>query len=384
MKRLIEKIKAEIEYVRVDINIALVILSAPLFYALFYGSIYMNKFEESVPIAVWDNDRSELTRNIINDLQKHQSLSVDYAANSYEEAKRLLASSEAYAVIRFEKGFEKKLKSTKQTDVGLYINTARFLVANDINRAVNETLAKYRYGIRLKYLESGGMNRGQALGGVEPVRADIRPMFNALESYGDFLIPGVLILILQQTLLIGLAESVAKQRERGEFHKLTDGNIAVNLSGKAIPYLFIYAAFAFLFFTVLLNLFGLEYGGSALTGSLLTILFLINVALTALFVGSFFASKASALITLSFFSYPVFLLSGYSWKLSFMPGFLKSAAYLIPSTPYLNGTAKLLNAGAGFGSALPELQLSAAQLIIFSLITYYRYKSSNKSLNDEV
>ncbi len=374
MKHFKEKIISEINFIRKDLNIILIILSAPLFYALFYGSIYLNKSEKNVPVAVVDLDKSELSRAIVKSLNNHQLINVEYSLADLQSAKSLLLESKVHGIILIPNDFSKQIKSRKGGDINLFLNTTRFLVSNDINKAVNEVISTYRYGIRLKYFETKGINKTQALNYVEPVRPAIHSMFNVTESYGDFLIPGVLILILQQTLLIGLSESIAKEREINSFSTLTNGNIYINLMGKAAIYIFIFSAYALFFFSVILNLFGLEYKGSIISGTVLTLLFFLSIAEFTLFIGSFFGSKKSALSIIAFFSYPIFLISGYSWKLSSMPQYLRPVSNLIPSTPYLSGMTRLITSGAGFGNIFPEFIILSAQIILWYILIQIRYK----------
>ena len=75
---------------------------------------------------------------------------------------------------------------------------------------------------------------------AEPISTEVRSLFNPGGYYGDFLLPGLLLLILQQTMLIGLAESIARERESNSLKQwLTDthGNIFAAITGKSLFYI---------------------------------------------------------------------------------------------------------------------------------------------------
>ena len=104
----------------------------------------------------------------------------------------------------------------------------------------------------MKILEISGYSTDQAKGMYDPLRVDLRNLFNPSEAYGDFIIPGILIIILQQTLLIGLSESIAREREKnllGELLAAANGSNSAALLGKASFYLFfLFGIFRFLLY----------------------------------------------------------------------------------------------------------------------------------------
>ena len=212
-RNIIKVAKREIKFLSKDMNIISVVLLAPVFYAFFYSTIYSDKIETNVPIAIVDDDRSITTKKLIRYFDSHQLTEVSRTAADISEAGDLMNSGQVQAILYFPNNFESDLKSGYGASLKLGLNTTRFLVSNDVNKAVNEVIGSFNLGIRLEYLQKAGLNKSQAVEIVEPIITDTRSLYNFTESYGDFLIPGMLVLILQQTLLIGLSESMAKERE---------------------------------------------------------------------------------------------------------------------------------------------------------------------------
>lgn len=372
MKNIFKILRTELHRILHNYDILLIILAAPVFYALFYGSVYINKLETNVSVAFVDEDKSELSRKIADDIDAHPSLNITSMPVSLEQAKSELINGNVQGIIIADKGLSNNLKSHKHGYISLYLNTNRFLAANDINKAVNEIVSRYNYGIRLKYFESTGTNTTIAMQNIIPIKYDIRPVFNISESYGDFLIPGVLILILQQTLLIGLGVSTAT------YNSLRKNDVR-ELITKTLLYIVIYSIFALIFFTVIVSIFKIEYSGSTIAGVLLTLIFLINVAIMAILLGLLIKNKFFILILIAFSSYPIFLLSGYSWQMSWMPKILIPFSYLFPSTPYLNGMLKLISKGAGFSHIIKELLAMTVQTILLLTITQL---TNQKQINE--
>ncbi|WP_456442314.1 ABC transporter permease, partial [Caldithrix abyssi] len=215
--KLLQAIRREVAILFKDVDILLIVLVSPLFYALFYGTVYVHKVETDIPVIVIDQDNSALSRKLIRNLDASQNLLVVRVTQDASEAKRAIEDWQTQGAIWIPADFSKTLKSGRQAHLKVYLNTSRFLPSNDINRAVQQTVATLSAGVRLRYFQARGLNFDQAAEQIQPLRVDDRNLFNVRQSYGDFLIPGVLALILQQTLLFGLAMSVAREFELNSF-----------------------------------------------------------------------------------------------------------------------------------------------------------------------
>lgn len=367
--------KREIGIISHDRNLISILLIAPIFYALFYGSIYINKTESDVPIVITDMDHSSTSKKIIRMLDAHQLISVRTVSGDLNFAKDELFQGESQAILFIPDKFEAELKSGKGSDLKLYLNTTRFLNSNDINKAVNEVIGTIGIGIRLKYYESQGYSFDQAKELVEPLRLDMRPMFNFTESYGDFLIPAIFILILHQTLLIGLSESIAKEREQNSLHNLfivSEYSELKALIGKCLFYAILFSSYSVLFFGLFFSVFNINLLGNVFALSAATLLMIFSVITLSIFISSFFKRKIFATQFLTLSSYPVFLLSGYSWPMQAMPVFLKYMAALIPFTPYSNIMIRITQMGAGWTNIIPSLFHLLILGIVYLTAAYFR------------
>ena len=357
-----------------DFDLVTVLLAAPLFYALFYTSIYFFKTEHDIPIAIVDNDRSALSRKLASNLEAHQLLHVVAVMPDRKAAQELLAQREIEAVIYVPSEFEARIKSGQATDIRAFVNNSRFLVGNDINKALNEVVFTMGTGIRMKVLEMKGYGSKEAEEIADPLIGDVRPLFNPSESYGDFLIPGILLIVLHQTLLIGLAESVAKERERNglsELYQTSNQSISAMIAGKGALYFCIFGSYALLFFVVHFSLFSIPLNGNLMALGAMTVMLLVAAIGGGMFVASFFRRKLMALQFFVFTSYPVLLLSGYSWPLQAMPAWLRFAANLLPTTPYFQAVVRITQMGAGWPEVLPEFfQLGALAVAGFLLARF--------------
>jgi ABC-2 type transport system permease protein len=348
----------EVNYAIHDTDILIIALVMPMFYAFFYGSLYLQKGEHDVAVVVVDLDHSATSKTLIRQLDAHPFIHITDEVPDLGTAQERLEKFDAQGVIFIPPRFESSLKSGKGGDIKLYLNTTRFLVSNDINKGVNEVVQTAAAGIRVRYFQMQGYSFKQAMELMEPLHAEIKPMFNTTETYGDFLIPAILALILQQTLLMAIAETFAKERETktlGTLFTLSNKSTWGVINGKSTFYFILFAAYSLFFFSVNFSIFKIPFRGNPCTLIALTILFLFAVIYFSVFIASFFKRKIIALQVLAFTSYPIFLSSGYSWPMQAMPLPLQALAQFYPITPFLAGYTRIAQMGAGWGDVTKEL-----------------------------
>ncbi|MCK9279528.1 MAG: ABC transporter permease [Melioribacteraceae bacterium] len=383
---LFELLKREIKIILKDKDIFMIILIAPLFYSFFYGSIYFNKSENNIPFAIVDYDNSISSQKLIRMIDATSMIEIKEITSDPRTAQVEIEAGNISGYLLIPKDFESSIKSKSGVVLNSYLNTTRFLISNDLNKAINETVADFNKSLTLKYYYAKGINKDAAQTFIEPVATDIRSMFNTTDSYGDFLIPAILILILQQTLFFALAESIAKENEFNtlrDYFSLAKNKVNLIIHGKSIFYLLISSSYALFFFTIVYSVFNVPFRGNAFVFASITLLLLLTVIYYSLFVASFFKRKILALQFLTLTSYPIFLISGYSWRLDSMPLVVKWIAYLIPSTPFYTAFVRVVQMGAGFNDILPEIAHLIILLMVSYLVLYFRMKSMRKSfLND--
>ncbi len=336
--RLIWKsVKKEAELVVNDHSILLVLLAAPLLYFILMGSTYIKKDEEKVSIGVVDQDLTKSSKSFLNKIDATQKVAITHAYTDLSEAKDGLSKFEVQGIVSIPKDFEKKLKKKESSPIGLILNNTKFLSSNDINKAVNLVAMEYALDSRQKYFESNGINPSLAELKANPIVSQVNAVYNPTNNYGNFLLPVLLLLILHQTLLIGLSESVASDRKKQVMQiafKESNQNFLNYIVGKLGFYLFLYAAYMLFTFSVAFPYFDLPIHGNFITLLAVSSIFLTTTLLYGWFISSFFSSQVIAMEIMAFTSYPVFLITGVTWSLDQMPLLLQLVSKLIPLQPF--------------------------------------------------
>ena len=374
-KSFIQGFKDEIQTVINDHSVLLTVLAAPLVYVFLMGSIYMKKEVKQIPFAVVDYDKTPTTRNFTRLLSASPTIRLENQPATYQEGVDEMYALKIQGFLVFPKGFEKALLKGEGCDVKLYLNTTRFLPSNDLNRAVNTIFQTVGSGIRLHYYAAKGLNEKYAMQLINPVMADVHPVYNATNNYGDFLLPGLLFLILQQTLLIGLGESFVRSREKGTLQNVLQGNgnsIAAWFSGRLSYYFLLYAAYILFYLGVVFHGMDIPMRGNPVAMFTISMLFLLVVMVYTMLVASFSKKQIRIMEALAFTSYPLFLLSGYSWPVAAMPQPLQWLAAIIPTTPMMDAVTKLFVEGSSWGPVLTDIKQLLVMLVVSLLLFYWR------------
>lgn len=358
----------ELRIVISDHSILLTVLIAPLLYAFFLGSIYLNKDIDNIRFAIVDYDKSQSSRKIYQYINSTQKVDVIGYLDNYDDAVYKLKDLTIEGFLFFNEGFEKRLLDGEQQSVNLYLNTTRFLPSNDLNKIINDIFLEVASETRMLFYEKAGIHHAEAEKLMNPVSTTIYPIYNTTNSYGGFLLPGLFFLILQQTLLIGLGESFARDNQVGVLKMNVIQNISSYLLGKTTYYYILYISYLIFFIVVVFPFFKLNTPNEFLGIITVFILFVTSVMLLAFIFGMIIKSQIRIMEVLAFTSYPFFLLSGYSWPIESMPVIIQWFSYLIPTTPVMQAVTKLLVMQGSFIDVIPEIKHITVLLILYTIL----------------
>lgn len=370
----------EAAHIAKDHSLLLTLLIAPLLYAFFYGSIYINKEEEGVKLAIVDDDHSYLSRLITQQIGNAQITSVTIVP-TIEQAKESMYRGDVQGFLFIEQGLETKVKSLHQANVVVALNAARFLPSSDLLLSINQICLTLGAGVRLQYLQqSNGMGTEISMQEVMPVNLNYRSLYNSRSSYGGFLLPGLLALILQQTLLIGLSASVSGERNKNsvrDWMQTAQGNLSLALWGKGFFYLVLFGCYAFFFVTVNFYLLDLPMRGSGWQLSIAFFLFIVALIPMAQWIGSLFKSPLLNVQLMAFSTYPFFLVTGYTFPLQNIPPVLRYLSMLLPTTPFI----KIYQSIVQSGGTLTQNAQSVVHLIVLCFVYLFLTLRSLKRLD---
>lgn len=363
MKAVLRHARAEALRVYRDPGALLVLVGAIFLYSFFYPIPYLPQVLREVPVAVVDQDRTPLSRQLVRMADAHSLLQVSERPVSLAEAEGLVLAGRVGGILVVPAGFERDVQLGLRARVGVFADASTFLVYRQVATGFLETVGTLSAGIDIRRLEARGRAEGAARSLRDPVPFLVRPLFNPTEGYASYVVPAVLVLILQQTLLIGIGllggtsvEAAALSSRvaptlAGDsgFVVLAEprGRTALSrLLGRTLFYLALYSAYSLFVFMVVYRLYGFPERSRALDLSLFALPFLLACIFLALALGSLFTRRETAMQVLLFTSLPSVFLAGFAWPVEAVPSWLRAPSLLIPSTSGIAGFLRLTEMGA--------------------------------------
>lgn len=376
MKVIFNVLKREVRNVSKDSSLFLILLLAPILYAFIYGSIYFNKGEEKVKLALVDNDGTAISRLLTQQFDSTPMIEIIPSSN-LSEANEKMYGGEVQGYFYIESGFEKNILSQKQSNVNVVLNASRFLPSSDLLSTVSKVCLTVGAGVRKTYFNKQGMGDDEAMKMTNPINMDYRPLYNSGMTYGDFLLPGLLAIILQQTLLIGVAAAFASEIEDKKLSNLYEtsrGNISKIVLGKTLFYGIVFMIFGAFFTIVNFSVFDVDMRGHYFDLAFIYGLFVIAITTLAMLIGSFFKTKLLVFQVLVFSSYPIFLITGYSMPYQALPKFVQLLSDTLPTSPFLKTYISIVQSGGSLSDNLNSVVHLIVLWLIFELLLILRIK----------
>jgi ABC-2 type transport system permease protein len=335
-----------------DPGALLILVAAVALYSFFYPIPYLPQVLREVPVAAVDQDRTPLSRQLVRMVDAHSLLRVAERPASLAEAEELVRSGQVGGILVVPSGFERDVQLGRKARVGVFADASYFLVYRQVATGFLETVGTLSAGIDIRRLEARGRTETAARALRDPVPLLVRPLFNAVEGYASYVVPAVLVLILQQTLLIGIgllggtAVETASAAAPAEQGPATFLGVTARLLGRSLFYLALYAVYTFLVFAVVYRVFGFPERAAALDLCLFALPFLLACIFLALALSGLFRRRETALQVLLFTSLPAVFLAGFAWPPEAVPSWLRILSLLVPSTSGIAGFLRLTEMGA--------------------------------------
>ncbi len=367
----------ELKAVFKDQGVLIFFLLVPLAYPLLYAFIYTGEVVREVPAAVVDMNKSTLSREFIRNVDATPDVKIQSHCADMEEAKLLLKESKVYGVIYIPESFSSDINKGIQTQVTLYCDMSGMLYYKAILTASTEVSLKMNKAIKVK--RAGNTTDRQDEISATPITYEAVNLFNPQAGYASFLLPAVLILIIQQTLLLGVGLSAGTARENNRFRDLVplsrqyQGTLRIVL-GKSSAYFIIYAIVSAYILCVVPKIFSLVQIAQAGTLAAFILPYVLSCIFFAMTCSIFIHHREACMMIYVFTSVPLLFISGVSWPGSAIPAFWRVISWLFPSTFGINGYIAINSMGATLDQVQPEFRALWIQTGVYFLTTCIVYR----------
>lgn len=359
-----------------DEGILIFIILLPLGYPLLYAMIYNTETQRQLPICVVDECMTDRSRDFIRRVDATSEVLVAERPATMAEAQELLRRREAFGILRIPKEFDKDLWRGRQTVVGLYSDLTSMLYYKVEYLAVINVVQELNRNIKVQEHQQTTTAREEDLARW-PIRFEEVKMYNPQGGFAAFLIPPVLMLILQQALCLGVGMSMGRSRER--FRGLVipptrhyKNTLAIVL-GKGLVHFLLFMLMAFYMAVCVTRWFGLPQLGHTWDLLGFFVPYLLACTFMAIFWSSFIYRREDCILLFVFMSIPLLFLSGVSWPGASVPPLWKAVGSIFPSTWGLNAYVRIQGMGATLGDCRTELLALWILAAIYFLLSCFIY-----------
>lgn len=336
MRTFLSLLKREFQLFFQNKVLLMLFLGAPVLYGVLVGAVYQKGKVTDLPIIVVDEDRSPLSQQLITMFNESEVIYVAAILPDAFNAKQEALNKEATVVVQIPKNFDADVNYNRPTELTFFVNASNTLTSNYASMAANVCAATLKAGIQIKAQQKKGVPEYIAKQQYEPFKTTIIRQNIKSGNYLYFMLPGVLLTVLQQVMMLALALSFASEFEKGTFANLVSksSNVLLLIFVKIAPYLIMSVGIYILYygFSIFYRMPLEVQMGPFLLGSLL---FLLAVSFIGILVSILIPSQLKATEILMVIATPSFILSGFTWPLSQMPDWVVHISKLIPLTHYL-------------------------------------------------
>ena len=188
----IKVMKREIHRIAGKKSLYMLMILLPIILFLFLALIYKNKVVTNIPIAICDNDNSEISRMIIRSAASSRTFKIEKYVMNEQEIKEEILKGNIHGAIYIPNNMEADIKKGKQVTISIYKNTANLIIGNMILKEGSTIVKMISAGVLLKKVRSKGMGEEQAMNIANPIRIDAHSMFNPAYNYENYFMEGIL------------------------------------------------------------------------------------------------------------------------------------------------------------------------------------------------
>lgn len=358
-----------------DGGVLLIMVFAIFIYATLYGLAYGSEVLRNVPIAVIDESHTPSSRHLTATLDRGPNVEVAYETTDMEQARRLLYERKIYGVVYIPADYERSLLGGEQTTVGVYCDASYFLVYRQALEGVVATLTATGVVTHMRRLVAQGMELPQAEAVAEPIIYESRNLFNPYLGYGTFVMPAIFIIIIQQTLLMGIGIVGGTRREE-PLGVPRQSRLAV-MVGRVGAYASVSGAVAAVALSMPYYLLGYPMRGSVGTVALLLASYILACTMLGILLSTLFKHREEPILWLLWSSIPILMLSGVSYPRSAMPNVLVAIGALFPSSHAIAPFIRVRDMGASVSEILPSMVVLWVQAVVYGALATWRMKKES-------
>jgi len=369
-RRVLRIIHKEFLQLRRDPRLLGIVVMAPVLQLFIFGYAVTTDVRH-ISTAVYDEDRTAASREFVDRFLRSGYFDFDRYLERPPDIDRLLDAGRVQMVLRVPKGFAQDLARGRTAPVQILLDGADSMTSGIIAGYVGGVVRAYSADVAVERL-----NRVRARTSRVPgLDGRLRVWYNPELKSVNFMVPGVICMILLVVTMILTSLAIVKEREIGTLEQLVVTPITARelMVGKAAPFVIIGFIDMSLVLAVSVLWFHVPIAGSLLLLFALTAVFLLTSLGVGLFISTVSRTQQQAMMTSFFFMLPSILLSGFMFPIENMPRVIQWLTYIIPLRYFLAIIRGIFLKGNGFAVLWPQVAALAALGVVIMTLSALRF-----------
>ncbi|RPA56251.1 ABC transporter permease [Shewanella vesiculosa] len=347
---------AECKAILADKAIVVTLFGGVLFYSVLYPLPYLHQVPTEQQIVVVDHDNSSLSRLVTRHADASAKIKVLANVNSIDQAQAWIDAGKAHGLLVIPADFRRNLLLGKGATLSYGGDASYFLIYSAIVEGLVSAGIDASKHVQMIGLLARGQNPELAQQAVNSIHINSVPAFNPSLGYTPYVVPGLFLLILHQTLLIGTGILGAGQwGKQGYWQQVRPVTLVL---ARLSVFMMIYALFSSFYLGACFYWYKVSVVASVIEVGLFMLPFLLATGSLGIYLSSLFRRRELPTQLYLLVSMPILFVSGFVWPIALIPQPLVVASQVIPAVPAIMGMLELNQLGAGWLAVLPKwLQL---------------------------
>ena len=344
-----------------------------------YTYLYSEETLQELPIGVVDDDHTSQSRQLLRMIDANSGVAIYSSYLNLSEAKKAFQQEQIRGIIAIPSSFSRDLQRGEQPSISVYADASYMLYYKQILTAAKVSATYLNAGVEMKRTSAQGKLPSQVRDEAMPVSAKVVSLYNPSSGYATFLIPVVLIIIFQTTILTAVGILGGTMREGNKLRKIYPnsnsfwGALPI-VMGKATTYLALSMAILLIILGIVMPLFGIPVRSSILSTMVFMVPFVLSIVFMGLCLLGFLHRREDAIMLIMYTSLPSVMLTGFSWPTVAMPEWLHAFSYIVPTTLGAKGFVSITQMGASLSTIFPYWAGMWGLCILYLILSAFTMK----------
>jgi ABC-2 type transport system permease protein len=370
MKRVAQVARKEFIQIRRDKGLLRMVVLAPLLQLLIYGYVVATEIR-ALPMAVYDQAESAESRRLVDRFSASGYFTLEDHLDSLKTAERHLNSGQALVVLVIPQDYARNIRAGVLAKVQLLVDGTNSNTATIALGYAGGVIAAENQAQMQRNIEQRGLRLIEA-----GIREESRVWFNPSLRAINYMVPGIICVLLMETMVPLTAFSLVRERERGTIEQLVVTPLRASevLIGKTIPYVLIGLADATLILTAGTFWFGVPAPQNLGALFLCTMLFIVVALSVGILVATLVTTQQQAALSAQFALVPNVLLSGFMFPIASMPEPMQWFTTLLPMRYFLVIVRGIMMKNLGVFDLWDQILPMAALGSVVFTISWLRFR----------